>query len=267
MPLKSLNHDTVKDATTFHNSYFTAYATYTYDNESNDTYDELLDSINSTNATVLPTKLINKIMSGKDVVIGVVGDSISTGAEATSGNEYFSLLKNYLENLGPKKVNVKIVNVAVGGDASDAAYKYSNSLYQQCGDKQPDLVIIAYGMNDQNTLAATPCFIPRQYVANIKVAINSAIKVKATNDVEIMVVTSMSPNPIWIYSNPDQSQWHNALRTFAKDNGIILADVAAFMKAEMEHGQTVEEIVYSNINHPGNYGHYLYFLTIKSLFE
>ena len=268
MAVKTLNHDLVTDVTTFHNSYFTVYAEYNFNKDVNETYDQTLKAINATNNTAIPQNVIDKINNGEDIVLGVIGDSISYGAEATPGKEYFSLLKDYLANYGPNPVNVTLVNVAVGGDASDAGFGQAQKLYQQCGENEPDLVIIAFGMNDQNSLIDSVTRIPpQQYVNNIKTVIRYISEIAAKEVPDFIVVTSMSPNPIWVYTHPNQAQWHDALREYASQNNIPIADVAAFMQSQYDHGQSVEEIVYSNINHPGNYGHKLYFEVFKSLFE
>ena len=56
------------------------------------------------------------------------------------------------------------------------------------------------------------------------------------------------------------------LREYAKENAYPIADAGALFQSELDHGQTYEELITALINHPGNYGHNLYYLALKSLF-
>ena len=264
---KSFNHEDYKTSTSFHASYFTVTASYNFGKEANknDTYEAVLAAANAKNQTAIPINVINKIKNGQDILIGVVGDSISVGAEATQGNEYFTLFAKYLETYGETPVKVDLVNVSVGGDASDAAITRSNQLYQQCTEKEPDLVIIAYGMNDQNSTSTTPRISPQQYVSNIRNTINN-IRNLAKSAPDFIVVTAMPANPIWLHTSGKWYDFGNALRDFAKQNSIPIADAGALFKAELDYGQNYEEFIISMINHPGDYGHSLYFRALKSLF-
>ncbi len=257
---------TAADMPKYYGYYFTVYAEYEYNKDVNVGYDTVLENINNFNGTSIPENVINKVKNGQDITIGVIGDSISTGAEATKGNEYFTLLANYLRNLSGNKINVDIVNVSVGGHTSDEGITRANLLYQECGDKEPDLVIIAYGMNDQNSTGDTPYNSPEKYASNIAGIVNT-VRNLAVNDPDIILVTSMPSNPQWLHTSGKWYELGDALRAYAKQENIPLADVGAFFQNQLDNGQTYEELIYSMINHPGDYGHKLYFLTLKSLFN
>ena len=261
--IKSLDLDKITDYSTYHVANFSVYARYRFDTPSNDTYDKVLSEINTFNATTLPTKLIEKIENGDDIIIGVIGDSISTGCEATTGNEYFTLLASFLEKQGKGKVEV--VNVAIGGRSSDSGVEQAVTLFNNLEGKTPDLVTIAFGMNDQNSLTDVPWVSPEQYVKYIDNTIKK-IESLAEEMPEIVLITSMPANPIWNYTSGKWYELGDALREYAKENSYPIADVGAFFQSELDHGQTYEELITSLINHPGNYGHHLYYLALKSLF-
>ncbi len=261
--IKSLDLDKITDYSTYHVANFSVYARYRFDTPSNDTYDKVLNEINANNATAIPTRVIEKIKNGDDIIIGVIGDSISTGAEATAGNEYFTLLANYLES--KSKGSVEVVNVAIGGLSSDSGAKQAETLFERLEGKQPDIVTIAFGMNDQNSLTDVPWTSPEQFVKNID-AIVKKLEALATEMPEIVLITSMPANPIWNYTSGKWYELGDALRQYAKENEYPIADVGAFFQSELDHGQTYEELITSLINHPGNYGHHLYYTALKSLF-
>ena len=58
-----------------------------------------------------------------------------------------------------------------------------------------------------------------------------------------------------------------ALRRFANKEALPLADVNRLFHSELEHGKQYRELIVSLINHPGDYGHYLYFLMLKELLD
>lgn len=261
---RSIDLGKIDNFGTYHCGSFTVYATYDFDSEVNDTYEKVLAEINAKNETVLPLKLAEKIKAGGTIVYGVVGDSISTGAEASKGNDYFSLFKAYLESLN-ENLTVEVVNVAVGGAASSAGNFGVYQLYEELG-KQPDFMTVAYGMNDQNSTTNEPGTSPEFYVSNI----NDAVIAPADyteNLPEVAVITSMPANPVWNLTSGGSVILAESLRAYAKENNIPIADVNALFDSEIAHGQTYEELITSLINHPGNYGHYLYFLALKSLVD
>ena len=261
--IKSLDLDKITDFSTYHVANFSVYARYRFDTPSNDTYDKVLSEINTSNEAVFPKKIIEKIENGDDIIIGVIGDSISTGCEATTGNEYFTLLASYLEKQGKGKVEV--VNVAIGGRSSDSGVGQAETLFTTLDGKTPDLITIAFGMNDQNSLTDVPWTSPEQFVKNIDATVKK-IEALAEEMPEIVLITAMPANPIWNYTSGKWYELGDALREYAKENNYSLADAGALFQSELDHGQTYEELITSLINHPGNYGHNLYYLALKSLF-
>lgn len=245
-----------------HGARFTAIASYRYEAGENENYGDVLDSVLEKNKTALPIKLAKKIREGKNLIYGVVGDSISTGADAMPGEDFFSLFAGYIERFG---VKVEICNVAVGGMCSDDAPSGIDRLYR---DKAvvPDLLSFGYGMNDMNSLGNDPWTSPEAYVRNMQEAIER-IGIYTDQKPEIILITSMPANPVWNYTSGAWMKLGDALRGYALEKGYPLADAGALFASELKHGKTYEELIISLINHPGNYGHYLYFLTLKKLLD
>lgn len=85
-----------------------------------------------------------KLADGFDVNILIVGDSIGAGAGTeTSGREWFSQLKSYIETT--YKVSVGLTNVSMGGNGSYAGYVRTMRLDDNI---KFDLAIICNGQND-----------------------------------------------------------------------------------------------------------------------
>ena len=58
-----------------------------------------------------------------------------------------------------------------------------------------------------------------------------------------------------------------ALAAYGATNGIPVADCNTLSHLEASAGKHYSEIVTTGVNHPGAYGHRLYFYAIKSLFD
>ncbi|HPE96093.1 MAG TPA: SGNH/GDSL hydrolase family protein, partial [Bacillota bacterium] len=194
---KSIDLAVVKE--NFHALPYTVYVTYDFSSEGNDTYEDVLSQINTRNRFVLSDALVSRINEGGDFVYAVVGDSISTGCEASKTDyTYFNLFARYLESLNPD-LHVRVVNVAVGGLDSTSSLSQIRRLYDELGE-QPDLVSIAFGMNDQNSLEHLYGVSPADFVKNHKDSI-ALIKEKADEMPEIILITAMPANPIWVYTS------------------------------------------------------------------
>ena len=160
---------------------------------------------------------------------------------------------------------VKIYNTAVGGTTSQDAAAAVERLYGEQA-VQPDLITVGYGMNDMCSLGNDPGTDPEEYISRIRQALER-IRSLAVNDPEVILITSMPANPIWNYTSGGSTALAEALRRFAVQERLPLADVNRLFHSELEHGKQYQELIISLINHPGDYGHHLYFLMLKELLD
>ncbi len=258
---RSVNLQEIADFGLWHCRQYTAYASYRYEADGNESYGQVVARINQKNQTALPLKLARAVLEKKNLVYGVMGDSISTGCEALEGNSYFSLFADYMKSLG---AFVEIHNVAVGGTTSSEAPGAACRLFEE--GARPDLVTIGYGMNDMCSLGNESGTAPADYIANTRAAVEQ-IRARSDREPEIMLISSMPANPIWNYASGGSSALAEALRDYAKEAALPIADANALCHSELDHGKRYPELIVSLINHPGDYGHYLYFLTLKSLLD
>jgi len=61
------------------------------------------------------------------------------------------------------------------------------------------------------------------------------------------------------------SEYVEQLSRIAKSRELPFADVCALWKSELESGKTADDLLANGINHPTDYGHYLYSLMLKTL--
>ena len=214
----------------------------------------------------------------------VIGDSISTGADAyRDGYEwtYFGRLKAWLEE-EYEGLTVDVVNYAVGGSGSVAGISkdrktghLKNALVED--GLMPDLISIAYGMNDQNAKSdtnSTSSTTAADYKANYQAMYDYIRTDMGLTTTEIIGITAMPASPLWARcSYAEDGTMYSAVMAEAQEewgiaNSVAIAPVnEAFFYAHDEKGKLWTELNITGVNHPGQYGHGLYFEALKVLFE
>ena len=192
-----------------------------------------------------------------------MGDSITDGWSSSGKPSvniapycpaYNRLVCQYIENEYGIKVDHK--NIAVSGSNSGEGAKNGLGKVEEACNAAPDLVMIAYGMNDG---CGTPT---EKYISNI----NSIVKTIETKcpDACIVVVGTCLPNRQVGY-NPGVSllkyhvEYAEALATseIAKWNNAYFADVTT-MHVYMLSRKAYQDTSGSNSNHPNDYMHRIY---------
>ena len=193
---------------------------------------------------------------GKTLRYLVFGDSISTGAEAsTLENTYFGRFAREIER--QYGVAVEVINASVGGDTSEDGLK---RMEKDVLGHDFQLVTVAFGMNDQNKYGNVLPITPIKFAQNIE-KILSLLSPK----VPALLVSPCMPNLNWYYSSGRMSEYVEQLSRIAKSRELPFADVCALWKSELESGKTADDLLANGINHPTDYGHYLYSLMLKTL--
>lgn len=244
---------------------YTVYVTYDYlAHSENQSFQDKLEELN-TGYLKISDDLKKKIAAGGTLTYLVVGDSISTGAEGTrDGYEhaFFNYLARYIESLNPGNLTVNMVNYAVGGAVSANGIGQLQSAMENDGIV-PDLVSVGFGMNDQNGYN-TADYNPAKYAANLRNIVDY-ISAKAP-EAEIMLLTSMPPCPLWIGDSGHSAEYAEAAKAVALEKGVTVAQVHELFTYASSR-KLWPELIYTVINHPGQYGHQLYATAMASLFE
>jgi len=207
-------------------------------------------------ASVLP-RTLKKLQEGKPLTICLSGDSISQGYNATGFTKappfcppYGELVARGLEKKYGSKINFK--NFAIAGWSAGNGVKDVKKVMAE----NPDLVLIAYGMNDvggRNTDG---------YKANIQTIINEVRK--TSPDAEFILVASMLGNPEWSALAMDFfPKYRDALKQLCGP-GVALADMTALCE-ELLKRKNFHDLTGNGVNHPNDFGHRLYAQTILAL--
>lgn len=193
-------------------------------------------------------RVLARLKAKQDVRIVLTGDSISAGANASNRlpphmPSYSVLLARQLElTYGGK---FELMNVSVGGATTDGGLKSIPAV----ADARPDLVIIAYGMNDVAGRNA------RRYGQNVSKMIQ-AVRERAPDADFILVATSLA-NPEWNHTPADEFPRYRAALADLCGPGVALADVTAVWE-ELLKRKRYHDLTGNGVNHPNDFGHRLY---------
>lgn len=191
------------------------------------------------------TTTLDKLKNKKDLHILLFGDSIATGANASGKSDaapylpgWGTLFVNRLKE--HYKTDIRFTNTAVGGQNSKWGEEEALPLV---ASHHPDLVVIAFGMNDGTGKMPAETF--KRHISGIMQ------KTREVNPkVEFILVSTMLPNP--------ESKFVGTQRDFKKvleeltGPGTALVDMTAVHDELLQH-KSYQDMTGNNINHPNDY--------------
>ena len=121
---------------------------------------------------------------------------------------------------------------------------------------KPDLVIIAYGMNDVGY---------RDPVAFSKTVSGMLDHIhKANPNIEVILVAPMTGHAQWVRTPPEMlALYRDALKSLIGP-GVALADVTSLWQELLRHKREID-LTGNGVNHPNDFGHRLYAQAILAL--
>ncbi len=178
-----------------------------------------------------------------------MGDSISEGYNASGYLKvmpfqppFAELTANALKDNFPARV--EFINLGVNGYTSAVPLEKDDRYLAS----EPDLLVIAFGMNDlRNDVAG--------YIANLEKIIS---RCKARYPLaEYLMVSPMTGNPEWAYTPLEKSrEMAAALDEFVKNSPAdhALARLTALWECLLEK-KSFMDLTGNGVNHPNDYGH------------
>ena len=190
------------------------------------------------------------LRAGEPLSIAVTGDSISEGYNASGFVGVPPHQPPYAELVAEGLRSSYRSAIALHNFAS-AGWTTDNGLadVDRVAEDVPDLVIVAYGMNDAG-YATAPGF-----AANIA-GIMREIR-RTAPAAEFVLVSPMLPNPDWHYTVTERFiEYRDALDALTGD-GAILADVTTMWHTLLAR-KSFYDLTGNGINHPNDFGHRVY---------
>ncbi|GDY14013.1 hypothetical protein LBMAG53_28910 [Planctomycetota bacterium] len=201
---------------------------------------------------------IRKLTDGEPITVTLFGDSISAGYNASEFVQaepyqppYGELLIQHLQSSYRSKIT--FANPSVSGQTSG----WGVNNIAPIASAKPDLVILAWGMNDG--CGGCPA---AHFVANLTAQIAAVQQVNPF--AEFILVSSMLPNRDWASANPDLVlRYRDAVLKLA-GQGIAVADLTSVWETMLKTKDYLD-FTGNGVNHPNDFGHRIYAQIISAL--
>ncbi|MEZ6047724.1 MAG: SGNH/GDSL hydrolase family protein [Planctomycetaceae bacterium] len=201
-------------------------------------------------ATALP-RTTDRLKQQKPVKVFLLGDSISEGYNASAFSQakpgcpaYGELVAQTIAAASESEITFR--NFAVGGwQASQGAKRVRE---EHLAEEKPDLVIIAFGMND----------VWRKDAAAFKANILEMIEAfrAEQSETEFILVSTMLGNENWGMPMEQFYTYREALKELT-GQGIALADLTEVWETFLKR-KTFYDLTGNGVNHPNDFGHVIY---------
>jgi acyl-CoA thioesterase-1 len=197
-----------------------------------------------------------KLRAGGKLKIIAYGDSITAGGETSQPSLiYWQRWADELKRKYPH-AEIEAVNGATGGDTTRNGLE---RLQTKVLSQHPDLVLIAFGMNDNNV----PTFgVPLdEFKRNLGVIID---RIRSDTKAEVILVSAFPPNPNWRFDSGEMEQYAQATGEVAHEKQCAFVDIYHNWIARAAHKKP-EDLLGNDINHPNDFGHWIYFQVLNGL--
>lgn len=189
-----------------------------------------------------------KLEAGGPFKIASYGDSITAGGEASRPEFRFqNRFASYLQRRFPN-ARVQVQDVSISGYASRQGIDWFDK-YLGTVDK-PDLVLVGWGMNDHNKGNTEPDVFRANLVELVKM-------IRERKGAEVILFSAFPPNDHWVHSTHRMDQYAAATREAAAESGCAYVDVFSTWEMVLKR-KDQSSLLGNNINHPNDFGHWLY---------
>lgn len=192
---------------------------------------------------------------GRTLRLAVLGDSISTGANASGRYEVAPFQPGYVELFAERlrrcvgdRGAVDVKNFSLGG--KDAAW--GETQVENIKAFKPDLLILAFGMND-----ASAGIEAHTFAASLRRILDGVSG--AVLGMESALISGMSPNAAWHIANFGlREEQHRALECLAGEREhVAFVDIRSVWD-EVVHRKGFWSMTGNGVNHPNDFGHQIY---------
>ena len=193
-----------------------------------------------------------KLHHGRPVKIVAFGDSITAGGNASRPALIF--WRRWADELQRKypRARITAVNGATGGDTTVQGLQ---RLQSKVLAEKPDLVLIGFGMNDNN-VGSVP--LP-QFKQNLE---EMVARIRAQTGAEIILFSAFPPNPRWKFGSHHMADYAAATARVANETACAYADVFDNWQS-LSARKKPEDLLGNNINHPNDFGHWIYYSVLS----
>lgn len=203
--------------------------------------------------TLLP-RTKSRLERGEPLTVCAFGDSITAGGDASAPELIY--WQRWLASLRARypKSTITGINSATGGDTTVQGLA---RLEQKVLVRKPDLVLVAFGMNDQN-VGSVPL---SQFEANLGEIVD---RIRKDAPAEVILLSSCLPNPNWHWTSGRMPEYGRVTGKVAAAKRCAFADVLTDWTTVVDRKKP-EDLLANNVNHPNDFGHWIYFRVLEGL--
>jgi len=195
-----------------------------------------------------------RLEKGGPFTLIAFGDSITCGGDASEERLQFTRrYGQWLQEQFPK-AQVAFENGATGGDSTVQGL---SRLEEKVLSRKPDLVLLGFGMNDHNKGGLEPEAFQKNLVQIVNI-------IRERTGAEVILYSAFPPNPDWKFGSHRMELFAAATRRAADEANCAFADVFAVWSRLLAR-KDLPSLLGNNINHPNDFGHWLYFETLKNV--
>lgn len=199
----------------------------------------------------------SKLEAGGPFRIVTYGDSITAGGEASQKDFQFTMrYATYLQLLYPK-AQIEIQDVSIPGYTSREAIERWGS---HLGKTAPDLVLLGWGMNDHNR-PEVGGITPEQFRENL---IKLVGMIRDQKHADVVLFSSCPPHGDWFFGTRRMHIFAEVTRQAAIETNCAYANVYETW-AKVLQRKDQSSLLGNNINHPNDFGHWLYEQAFKQV--
>jgi len=189
-----------------------------------------------------------KLEAGGPFKIASYGDSITAGGEASEVRFRFQQrFGKYLQDTFPK-AEVTVQDVSISGYASRQGIDWFDK-YMGTAD-EPDLALVGFGMNDHNIGNTEPDVFKSNLVTIVEM-------IRERKGAEVILFSAFPPNDDWHYGTHRMEKYAAATKQAAAEAGCAYVDVFSTWQMVLKR-KDQSSLLGNNINHPNDFGHWMY---------
>jgi len=190
-----------------------------------------------------------KLETGRPFKIASYGDSITAGGDASEVDFRFPRrFAMYLQAKFPKS-KIEVQDVSIPGYTSQQGIDWFDK-YMGTVEK-PDLALVGFGMNDHNIKWGVE---PEQFKNNLVMIVKMTRERKGA---EVILFSAFPPNDNWWYSSHRMAQYAAATKQAAAEAKCAYVDVYSTWEMVLRR-KDQSSLLSNNINHPNDFGHWMY---------
>ena len=202
-------------------------------------------------------RTFDRLLRGGVFKIIGYGDSIIYGGEASAQHlQFIHRFADHLSELFPD-AHVEVENGALPGHTTAEGVR---RLDEKVLTRNGDLVLVAFGMNDHIKPSGDGISLT-EFAGNLQ---NIVTSIKKQTNTDIILLSTFPPNPDWFFSTGQVGEYAEATRMIADGEDVAYADVFSVW-TEVLLRKDCSSLLANNINHPNDFGHWLYSQALTSM--